>query len=92
MTMPGETQDRQAVDVNSVSTAMQITYVTAAFGVSSTLAFTAEDPIFAPGMFGPNFTFTATAVTPEPDSYAALILGFGGFMLVARSRRAKQRQ
>jgi hypothetical protein len=34
---------------------------------------------------------TTTAVTPEPGSYAALILGFGGVMVV-RSRRAKQRQ
>jgi hypothetical protein len=30
-------------------------------------------------------------VTPEPGSYAALILGFGGVMLLVRSRRAKQR-
>jgi hypothetical protein len=29
--------------------------------------------------------------TPEPGSYAALILAFGGVMLVARSHRAKQR-
>jgi hypothetical protein len=36
-------------------------------------------------------TGTITAVTPEPGSYAALILGFGGVMLVVRSRRAKQR-
>jgi len=33
-----------------------------------------------------------STVTPEPGSYAALILGFGGVMLVVRSRREKQRQ
>jgi hypothetical protein len=31
------------------------------------------------------------SVTPEPGSYAALILGFAGVTLVVRSRRAKQR-
>jgi len=40
------------------------------------------------------FTLNAVAsgsVAPEPGSYAALILGFGGVTLVVRSRRAKQR-
>jgi hypothetical protein len=43
--------------------------------------------------FNESFTLNATntsSVTPEPGSYAALILAFGGVMLVARSRRAKQ--
>jgi hypothetical protein len=31
------------------------------------------------------------STTPEPGSYAAFILGLGGVMLVARSRRAKRR-
>jgi hypothetical protein len=48
----------------------------------------AGDPLF-------NEAFTlnavATGVTPEPGSYAALILSLGGVMLVVRSRRAKQR-
>lgn len=34
---------------------------------------------------------TASSVTPEPGSYAALILAFSCIMLVIRSRRAKQR-
>jgi hypothetical protein len=40
-----------------------------------------------------NFSYGGTAtVTPEPGSYAALILGFGGVILAVRSRRAKQRR
>jgi hypothetical protein len=35
---------------------------------------------------------STSGVTPEPGSYAALILGFGGVMLMVRSRRAKQRE
>ena len=34
---------------------------------------------------------TSSAATPEPGSFAALILGLGSVMLVARSRRVKQR-
>jgi hypothetical protein len=47
--------------------------------------------------FGPQYNEafllngTNGTVTPEPGSYAVLILAFGGVMLVARSRRAKQR-
>jgi len=41
-------------------------------------------------IYNESFTLNAVA-TPEPGSYAALLLGFGGVMLVARSRRAKQR-
>jgi hypothetical protein len=48
--------------------------------------------------FGPKYNeafllngTNGSTVTPEPGSYAALILGIGGVMLVARSRRAKQR-
>ena len=33
---------------------------------------------------------TTGTVTPEPDSYAVLILGFGGVILAVRSRRSKQ--
>jgi hypothetical protein len=45
-----------------------------------------------PGSGSESFDIRGTpgAVTPEPGSYAALILGFGGVMLVVRSRRAKQ--
>ena len=49
-------------------------------------------PLVSPE-FNESFTLNATntsSVTPEPGSYAALILAFGGVMLVARSRRAKQ--
>ena len=38
------------------------------------------------------FGIQSGTVTPEPGSYAALILAFGGIMLVVRSRRAKQSQ
>jgi hypothetical protein len=34
---------------------------------------------------------TSSAATPEPGSYAALILGLGSVMFVVRSRRVKQR-
>jgi hypothetical protein len=45
-------------------------------------------------IYNESFTLTAVAIgsaTPEPGSYAALILCFGGIMLVVRSRRAEQR-
>jgi hypothetical protein len=50
------------------------------------------------GAFSPEYNeafllnASGATVTPEPGSYAALILGFGGVMLVVRSRRAKQRE
>jgi hypothetical protein len=49
--------------------------------------------IFGAGSNSESFDIrgTTTAVTPEPGSYAALILSFGGVMLVIRSRRARQR-
>jgi hypothetical protein len=41
--------------------------------------------------YGPNFDIgDGYAVAPEPGSYAALILAFGGTMLITRLRRAKQ--
>jgi hypothetical protein len=44
------------------------------------------------GFTGQALLTETTAVTPEPGSYAALILAFGGIMLLVRSRRAKQHE
>ena len=78
--------------------APSITYVQDAFGYGNysvgTLSFpdaTSSQPGFT-GFFGGNVELSPSTVTPEPGSYAALILGFGGVMLVVRSRREKQRQ
>jgi hypothetical protein len=67
MTMPQGNSDYQYVLVSSFSTAAGITWVNSAFDGGSTLAFPnpANNGAFAPGMFGPNFTFTAT---PEPGT------------------------
>jgi len=61
-----------------------------ATSASTTLTFLGREDR---GRFGlDNVSVVAVGtVTPEPGSYAALILGFGGVMLVVKSRRAKQR-
>lgn len=45
-----------------------------------------------PDPYTSNYSFSGPteSTTPEPGSYAALILTFGGVMLVIKSRRAKQ--
>jgi hypothetical protein len=62
-----------------------------ATSASTTLTFLGRED---PGRFGlDNVSVVPVGnVTPEPGSYAALILGFGGVMLVVRSGRAKQRE
>jgi len=68
------------------------------FGLTSTdpissLTITPEQVGLGTAVDLTNFSYgQAAAVTPEPGSYAALILAFGGVILVVRSRRAKQRR
>jgi hypothetical protein len=87
MTMPNQNSDFQTIDATSETTASQITYVNSAFGSSSTLAFppTSDNGAFAPGMFGPNFTFASNAVTPEPSSI--VLLGTGVLSMAGFARR-----
>jgi hypothetical protein len=85
MTMPNGNTDFQNIEVTSETTASQITYVNSAFGVSSTLAFPTDNGAFAPGLFGPNFTFASTAVTPEPASI--VLLGTGVLSVAGFARR-----
>jgi hypothetical protein len=93
MTMPENNSDFQYIQVPSETTASQITYDNSAFDNSSSLAFPAPggNGDFAPGIFGPNFTFsTGTTVTPEPSSIALLgtgLLSMTGFVR-RRLRRA----
>jgi hypothetical protein len=92
MTMPVRNGDLQSIADTSVVTASQITWVTSAFDYGSSLAFPnpGNNGIFTEGMFGPNFTFETTSVTPEP-AYGVLgigltaLLGFG-FGIVRRRR------
>lgn len=86
MTMPEDNADTQNIEVTSETTASQITYVNSTFGGSSTLAFPTDNGAFAPGMFGPNFTFASTAVTPEPYSIVLLGTGLLGIAVFARRR------
>jgi hypothetical protein len=87
MTMPQGNTDFQTIVATSETTVSQITYVNSAFGNSSTLAFppTSENGAFAPGIFGPNFTFASTAVTPEPSSI--VLLGTGVLSMAGFARR-----
>jgi hypothetical protein len=91
MTMPQGNADLQGIEVTSLSTSPGITYVNSAFGPGSALAF--PDPtrtgFFAPGMFGPNFTFNDAV--PEPATWALMLAGFGGLGLALRVRRRARR-
>jgi hypothetical protein len=92
MTMPAFNADHQSASDTSVTTASQITWVNSAFDVGSSLAFPnpGNNGSFTEGMFGPDFTFETTSVTPEP-AYGVLgigltaLLGFG-FGIVRRRR------
>jgi hypothetical protein len=74
MTMPQLNSDYQLIFVTSFNTASGITWLNSAFDGGSTLAFPnpANNGAFAPGMFGPNFTFTSSS-TPEPSTF--LLMG-----------------
>ncbi len=87
MTMPQGNTDYQTIEATSETTASQITYVTSAFDSSSTLVFppTSGNGSYAPGLFGPNFTFASTAVTPEPTSI--VLLGTGVLSMAGFARR-----
>jgi hypothetical protein len=87
MTMPQGNQDLQTIEATSETTASQITWDNSAFSASSSLAFppTSGNGAFAQGLFGPNFTFASTAVTPEPSTIA--LLGTGVLSLVGFARR-----
>jgi hypothetical protein len=75
---------------SSVNSAPQIAFGHSDYLYTGSLAYPSSE--FVLTYFGPNFEIgTGSAVTPEPGSYAALILGFGGAMLLLRSLRAKQR-
>jgi hypothetical protein len=87
MTMPAFNSDYQYIQVASETTASQITYVNSAFDSGSTLAFPTDDGAFAPGLFGPNFTFESAAATPEPASFALFGSGFLALGLMAYYRR-----
>jgi hypothetical protein len=89
MTMPAFNADTQWAEVSSFSTASGITYLNSAIDDGGSLHF--PDPAFnglyAPGFFGPNFTFTSSTV-PEPSTYSALGLGLAALLAFARRRRA----
>lgn len=87
MTMPSGNSDFQTIDNTSVATASQISFVSSAFDSGSTLAFPTTDASFNDGMFGPNFTFTAST-TPEPSFYVVLGLGLTGLVYAVRRRSA----
>jgi hypothetical protein len=94
MTMPELNADTQSILNNSVGTAPEVSYVTSAFDVGSSLHFPASgnNGAFAQGMFGPNFQFQAAAV-PEASSLALLcpsLLLFGG--MIARNKRRSRKQ
>ena len=86
MTMPQANEDFQTIQAPSETTASQISYVNSAFGNGSTLAFPSGRGEFAPGLFGPNFTFVSAAVvTPEPSSM--VLLGTGVLSMAGFARR-----
>jgi len=91
MTMPTFNVDYQLISSGafsvSFSTASDITYVTSAFDDGSALHFPAPgaNGSYAPGIFGPNFTFTSSTV-PEPSTYSALGLGLAALLAFGRRR------
>lgn len=89
MTMPVGNLDYQSILNTSVTTAPEIRYVISQFGEGSSLAFPALPGAYDVGMFGPNFQFTAAAVSvPEPSTLAlAGLAGVGGLVAVARRRK-----
>jgi hypothetical protein len=90
MTMPFSTSDLQVAAATSYSTASEITYLNSAFDGSSVLAFPnpGYNGAFSPGMFGPDFTFTSSAV-PEPSTYSAIGAGLIALFTLARRRRSR---
>jgi PEP-CTERM motif len=87
MTMPSGNTDDQRILATSETTASEITYDNSAFDDASALAFPAGVGEFAPGIFGPDFTFTdaSVAITPEPSSIA--LLGTGLLTVASLVRR-----
>jgi hypothetical protein len=86
MTMPQGNNDFQFIQVTSENTSSPVTYVDSRFGLSSTLAFPTSKGAFAPGLFGPNFEFTAV---PEPSTLAMAIVPIGvGLGVMLRRRRS----
>ena len=77
MTMPSENADLQSIENTSETTSTPVTYVNSAFDFGSSLAYPTDVGTFAIGMFGPNFTYTSSAI-PEPSTWAMLLLGFAG--------------
>ena len=73
MTMPEGDPDRQAVEVATETTSAPVAYVNSAFDSGSSLAYPTFEGAFAPGLFGPNFTFTGGV--PEPSTWAMLLIG-----------------
>ena len=87
MTMPEGNTDRQAVEVATETTSAPVAYVNSAFDSGSSLAYPTFEGAFAPGLFGPNFTFTGGV--PEPSTWAMLLIGFAGVGFVGyRTRKA----
>jgi hypothetical protein len=76
MTMPAENIDYQFIQVETETTSAPVAYVNSALGEASSLAYPTEEGVFAPGLFGPNFTFTGGV--PEPSTWAMLLIGFAG--------------
>jgi hypothetical protein len=84
MTMPDGISDSQVVFASSFTTAAGITWLNSAYDGGSTLAFPNPDldGLLAPGIFGPNFTFTST---PEPSTF--LLMGSSILGLCSQRKR-----
>jgi hypothetical protein len=76
MTMPSGNTDYQAIEVATETTSAPVAYVNSAFDSGSSLAYPTLEGAYAPGLFGPNFTFTGGV--PEPSTWAMLLIGFAG--------------
>jgi hypothetical protein len=87
MTMPEGNADTQSIENTSETTSAPVTYVDSAFDFGSSLAYPTQPGAFAIGLFGPNFTYTSSAI-PEPSTWAMMLLGLGGLGIAGwRSRR-----